>query len=229
MAPLSSKTFSEIEPLVIAQHESSVDLLTYGGLKDGIRLPGLPETLDILGENLTSAQIQEILQMQEAALLIEPQKPFSVYLNAIDHSGMRFPQRRRTWVFPSVQSRLAAMPSSSGVRVGFVEGHAKPAGDPSLMGSEIKAQGALVRAGLPEGVTTIHPRSYALIQVRGRQTGQAVVDLPGTWSILDDGLTEQRSYFGGNYSMFHVSVNGGYPEYDRKEARWRRAVMMEKN
>ena len=216
--------FDTLEKAVTGQHEQRVEILKRGGLYEGVAIPGVQESIDILGQTLTEEQVKAVLGMQKDCFVIEPGKPFTEYVGAIDRNKRR--GQIDTYFSPYLQKRFAGMPVG-GVRVGFVEGKAELAGDPNLVGKKLKEQERLFKAGLATGVEQIHPRTDALLQLDGMKTDQ-LVDV-STWSPLEDNSTERTYLPGGFWSNPRVYFRGSNPGVEFHFARWRSAVMVSAN
>ncbi|MEK9159121.1 MAG: hypothetical protein AAB383_00165 [Patescibacteria group bacterium] len=217
--------FNRIEAMVKAQYEPAKELIDRTRLSKGITVPSLQETIDILGEEASDEQIAEILKMQKAALILQPKKPFTDYVSAID--GNRKARHYPTYVPSFLKNRFAAMPSSNSVSLGFVEGLPELAGDPALMGRELEDQEMDVKRSLAIGVNIVNPRAYSLLQMAGMQSDNLVDQQ--NWSVVveDD---SKRSYL-PKAGWDHVRVL--FAEFSEGRelplVRWRKAVMKERD
>ncbi len=216
--------FSAIERSVTAQHEQRVELLKRGKLDEGVVIPGVQESIDILGDNLSDHQVAEILKLQRDFFVIEPGKPFGQYVDGINRN--KRPRQIDTYYSPYLQNRFAGMPVG-GLRIGFAEGKAELEGDPNLVGKKLRDQEKLFKAGLSAGVEQIHPRTDALLQLDGMQTGQ-LVDV-NIWSPLEDNSADRNYLPVGNWYNYQVVFDENFPEIEIHFARWRSAVMVSAN
>ncbi len=206
-----------IESLVREQYVRSVDILERGRLTDGVIIPSEAECIDILRDTLTDAQITHIQEkMRRAVFQIVPQKPFVDFMNAMNL--LKKPEARlNSHLSPYVSQRFAKMPSNNEVRIGFVEGNVRLPGTALIMFPMVK-QEEIYKRSLPEGVSVIHPRNYALLQC------DRTIDVNHA-SVLEDN-SEDRTYFpGAQWERISVEIVHDIPNDWNKRARWRSQIM----
>ncbi len=215
--------FGAIERLVRDQYEPRVELLKPGRLYEGLKIPGLQETLDVLGgANPTQEQVRGVLKMKKPFFVIEPGQPFTRFVDVINSN--RRHEQTDTRVSPYVLERFAQMPVG-GVRLGFVEGQTELEEHPNLVRKVLKDQEKLVKADLPNGFEIVNPRTYALVQLDGMKDANTVVDRK-SWSQLEDNSNDRTRLIAGGWGFGRVVFDDFDPDQEYTGNRWRSAWMI---
>ncbi len=222
-------SFREVEPKIAEEYGQAVEGLRRAKIADGVAVPSLQETTDILGRDLTSVQIAEVLKMKQSSFRLEPQKPVAAYLRGIDLNLRR--GQVPTFISHDVEERFAAIPSSDGIRIGFVEGGSghEMDSDPALARKELRKQEKMLRSGhLPKGVRMISPRSYCLMQLDAMETADFADDVTDSFSYpLDYGSRDPNFTVAGFWLHNQLHFDQPDPDYVHRNIRWRRSVMVD--
>jgi len=212
-----------IKSLIREQYGRSIDLLERGRLTEGVIIPSERECIELLSEQYTNAQITHIQEkIRRPVFQIVPQKPFTDFESAINLNG-----RWEVIIKPYLQERFAKMPSSNEVQIGFIEGKIKPPGISRELFT-IQKQAELYKKTLPTGVTVIHPRNYALLQLDGK------VDVTyGHKSPLEDNSNDSDDVPCGYYNVewvgFDAWPSDSGPASGSSGLTWRASVMLTVN